>query len=58
MPIVKDLIVAGPLANVSVAYKNKDYIADQVFPIIDGADPKAKITKYLKKYVEIYGYLL
>lgn len=48
MPIVKDLIVAGPLANVSIAYKNKDYIADQVFPILDGADPKAKITKYLK----------
>jgi len=48
MPTVKDLIVAGPLANVSVAYKNKDYIADQVFPILDGADPKAKITKYQK----------
>jgi len=48
MPGIKDLIVAGPLANVSAAYKNKDYIADQVFPILDGADPKAKITKYQK----------
>jgi len=48
MTAVKDLIVAGPLANVSIAYKNKDYIADRVFPILDGADPKAKITKYQK----------
>ena len=47
-PNIKEQIVAGPLANVSVAYRNLDYIADQVFPIIDGADPKAKITKYQK----------
>jgi len=47
-PNVKEQIIAGPLAGVSVAYQNKDYIADRVFPILDGADPKAKITKYLK----------
>lgn len=47
-PNIKEQIVAGPLANVSVAYKNLDYIADNVFPILDGADPKAKITKYQK----------
>lgn len=47
-PNVKEQIVAGPLAGVSVAYKNKEYIADRVFPILDGADPKAKITKYRK----------
>jgi hypothetical protein len=47
-PNVKDLIVAGPLADVSIAYRNRDYIADRVFPILDGSDPKAKITKYLK----------
>ncbi len=45
-PNVKELIVSGPLAGVSVAYKNMDYIADRVFPILDGADPRAKITKY------------
>lgn len=45
-PNIKEQIVAGPLANVSVAYRNLDYIADQVFPILDGADPRAKITKY------------
>ena len=47
-PNVKEQLVSGPLANVSVAYRNKDYIADRVFPILDGADPKAKITKYQK----------
>lgn len=47
-PDVKSQIVSGPLANVSVAYRNKDYIADRVFPILDGADPKVKITKYRK----------
>ncbi len=45
-PNIKEQIVAGPLAGVSVAYRNKEYIADRVFPIIDGNDPKAKITKY------------
>lgn len=47
-PNIKEQIVAGPLANVSIAYRNRDYIADEVFPILDGADPRAKITKYQK----------
>lgn len=47
-PNVRELIVAGPLATVSVAYRNRSYIADRVFPIIDGVDPKAKIARYLK----------
>lgn len=47
-PDVKSEIIAGPLQGVSVAYKNTDYIADRVFPILDGADPKVKITKYRK----------
>lgn len=42
----KETIVAGPLPGVSVAYRNMKYIGDRVFPILDGADPKAKITKY------------
>jgi len=45
-PSIKEQIVAGPLANVSIAYRNIDYIADRVFPVLDGADPRAKITKY------------
>ena len=45
---VKEMMVAGPLQDVSIAYRNKDYIADRVFPILDGGDPKAKIYKYSK----------
>ena len=47
-PNIKEAIIAGPLAGVSVAYRNTEYIADRVFPILDGADPKAKITRYRK----------
>lgn len=47
-PNVRSTIVAGPLANVSVAYRNKNYIADRVFPIIDKVAPKAKILEYNK----------
>lgn len=47
-PNIKEQIIAGPLAKVSVQFRNKDYIADRVFPILDGADPKAKITIYRK----------
>jgi len=47
-PNVKEQLVAGPLAGVSVAYRNKNYIADRVFPVLDGSDPKAKITVYRK----------
>jgi hypothetical protein len=47
-PNVRETIVAGPLQNVSIAYRNRSYIADRVFPIIDGVSPKAKIAKYLK----------
>jgi hypothetical protein len=43
---VKERIIAGPLAGVSVAYRNLKYIGDRVMPILDGADPKAKITVY------------
>ena len=45
---VRSQIVAGPLANVSVAYRNKSYIADRLFTIINKVSPRAKITKYLK----------
>lgn len=47
-PISRDLMVTGPLANVSIAYRNRSYVGDQVFRILDGIDPKAKIARYLK----------
>jgi hypothetical protein len=48
MPPVREQVVAGPLANVSVQYRNTNYIADRVFPIIDKVGYKAKIARYLK----------
>ena len=45
---VKAAMVSGPLANVSVQYRNKSFIADKVFPIIERVPAKAKILKYEK----------
>lgn len=47
-PDVRATVVAGPLANVSVAYRNKNYVADRVFPIIDRVPPRALISVYNK----------
>jgi hypothetical protein len=47
-PNVRGLLVSGPLANVTLAYRNRTYIADQVFPIINSPSPDAKIGRYLK----------
>ncbi len=48
MPNVRELIVTGPLQNVSVAYRNAAYIGNLVFPIMDGVDPKTKIAVYAR----------
>jgi hypothetical protein len=47
-PNVRELIVAGPLANASIAYRNTSYIGDRVFPTIDNVAPAAKVARYLK----------
>jgi len=47
-PDVKANIISGPLANVSIQYRNAEFIGDRVFPILDTRDPKFKITKYRK----------
>lgn len=46
-PTTNSIIVRGALQNVSVAFKNDNYIADRVFPIIDGVTRQAKVGKYL-----------
>jgi hypothetical protein len=48
MPQPIGTIVAGPLRQVSVGYKNPNYVADGVAPVIDNVPPEAKIAKYLK----------
>jgi hypothetical protein len=44
----QEVIVAGPLQNVSVQYRNRLYVADRVFPFIDNCPLEAKILKYQK----------
>ena len=44
-PNSRDLIIAGPLANVSIAYINQQYIADKIFPVLNNVSPKAKIAR-------------
>jgi len=36
------------LQDVSVRYKNPDYVADRIFPMINNCPPEAKIARYLK----------
>jgi hypothetical protein len=43
-----EVLIAGPLQDVSIAYRNRLYVADRVFPLIDNAPPEAKIARYLK----------
>lgn len=47
-PTVNSILVRGALADVSLRYKNDMYVADQVFPIIDGLGRQAKVAKFLK----------
>ncbi len=47
-PDGRELVVAGPLQNVSIAYRNGAYVGDRVFCLIDNAPPDAKIARYLK----------
>lgn len=42
------LIVRGALQNASIAYRNARYVADDLFPIIDGVSKQAKVAKYHK----------
>lgn len=48
MPPVKELLVSGPLQDISIKYRNGSFIGDRIFPILDTSDPKMKIYKYLK----------
>jgi len=47
-PDVKELMVAAPLRDVSIQYKNLSYIGDRIFPVVDTNNAKAAVAKYLK----------
>ena len=41
-PGVHDVHIDGPLGNISIAYKNTQYLADQVFPVVPVAKQSDK----------------
>lgn len=47
-PSTRADLVRGPLLNASLQYRNQQYIADRLFPVIDRVSPKAKIARYIK----------
>ena len=48
MPVknASEIVVRGALQNVSQKYSNMEYIADRVFPTIDGLSTQTKVAKY------------
>lgn len=48
MPLrnVEEIQIRKTLMNISIMYLNTNYVANQLFPIIDGVDKKTKILEY------------
>ncbi len=47
MVIGKNIVTASALRNASIYYQTPEFIADQVFPVLQANAPTMKITKYL-----------
>ena len=47
-PAATSILVRGALQNVSILYRNASYIADSVFPVINGLNYQTKVLKYAK----------
>jgi len=47
-PSVNSVVVRGALQNVSIGYRNPEFIADQVYPTINGLNLQTKVTKFAK----------
>ena len=45
-PTLQDIRYDPILSNVSVAYKNEDYVAEKILPVIKVAHPTGKYFKY------------
>lgn len=43
-----EIIIAGPLKDVSIRYTNKLFVAERVFPLISNCPPEAKLLKFQK----------
>lgn len=47
-PTAKSIVTASSLRNVSIYFKSPEFVADQVFPLMNVDDPTMKLTKYLE----------
>ena len=47
MVLGKNIVTASALRNASIYYQSPEFVADQVFPVIQANNPTMKITKYL-----------
>ena len=48
-PSMQSVLVRGALQNISVLYRNASYIADSIFPLINGLNYQTKVLKYGKQ---------
>jgi hypothetical protein len=48
-PAMTSVLVRGALQNVSIMYRNATYIADSIFPLINGLNYQTKVLKYSKQ---------
>ena len=48
MVVAKNIVTASALRDVSLYFGSPEYVADQVFPLININNPTAKLTKYLE----------
>ncbi len=50
MPLrnTEQVIIRQALTNIAIKYKNQQYVADELFPIIDGVNKQVKVLKFLK----------
>jgi hypothetical protein len=48
-PAMQSILVRGALQNISVLYRNASYIADSIFPLINGLNYQTKVMKYGKQ---------
>ena len=47
MVIGKNIVTASALRNASIFYQTPEFVADQIFPVLQANAPTMKITKYL-----------
>ena len=50
MPLrnTEQIIIRQALTNIAIKYKNQQYVADELFPIVDGVNKQTKVLKFLK----------